>query len=168
MRHTALPFEVLRVAMTRACLVDLPFVQFRDAELEVYDTFERRYRTRLSELRRRERASGTPCGPHGLWCRRQRRHGSLWRPHTLDEVWLDVMYRRFDDLYVTVLSSGPYGGIPAVYVDGAPRYWVPTGEQQSHQAAAWRDDLSQRGVELDVDLARQRYGAAADNSLGKK
>ena len=74
------------------------------------------------------------------------------------------MYRTHDDLFVTVLSSGPYGGIPTVYVDGTPRYWVPTGEQQSDHAAAWHEDLSQRVVTLDGELARQRYGATAASS----
>ena len=33
MPHTLPAFHILRVAMTRACLVDLPFVQFRGVEL---------------------------------------------------------------------------------------------------------------------------------------
>ena len=70
-------------------------------------------------MRAKETRLRAPEGPRGYWSRWYQRSSRAYRPHRLDEVfaeWMSpVWIERDAPGYLTVISSGPFGGVCAVF-----------------------------------------------------
>lgn len=164
--------DLLREAMCLACLRDLPLLEMREdnGEIATFERFVRRHsRAELAARCRRERRTGTPLGPNGMWAWRAKKHGRLVRPHRLEEVCVETMYFGLDAgrraIYTIVLSSGRFGAFETVYVGGELVFQVDA-RQTEEQATNWRRDLAARDLALDGKIAVGRYGAFPNVSLG--
>lgn len=115
------PDFILRKILADACLVQLPLLEMRGNELEIFSAWEKkRSPGERVNLRRREKRSGQPLGPKGCWAVRKHEYGSWYRPHRLDEVVVEWMcpywmYSGEGPDYVTVVASGPFGGLYHIY-----------------------------------------------------
>ena len=115
------PDFILRKILADACLVQLPLLKMRGNELEIFSAWEKkRSPGERANLRRREKRSGQPLGPKGCWAVRKHEYGCWYRPHRLDEVVVEWMcpywmYSGEGPDYVTVVASGPFGGLYHIY-----------------------------------------------------
>lgn len=165
--------EALRQSLGHACLDDLPWLDHshrresgEPSATGLLSVVE------LRELSRLERLDLVPRG-HGAvaWVCREKRHGLWWRPHRLDEVFVEAFFPWWNDAvdcrppYVAVISSGPYGGIETVYVNGRRIYQLPPDMHPDlHQK--WKADLCARNPRLlDCREAAASYGVVAASSV---
>lgn len=156
----------LRQSLGRACLHDLPWLNqaHRNEEPE-FARFEKKTGPeRLQILRDCERLDFVPrgCRPSG-WATRRREHdGSMWRPHRLDEVFVEALFPWWGELevsplYVAVVSSGPYGGLETLYINGLPLYQV-SPDMPDAVRQVWKNDLLHRSPHtLSMDEASRTY-----------
>nr|EES53915.1 MAG: protein of unknown function [Leptospirillum ferrodiazotrophum] len=110
------PDLLLRKILADACLNRLPLLGIRENELAIFSAWERKRPAKMrANLSRKENRSGQLLGPRGYWAWRKQEYGCWYRPHRLDEVVVEGMYPGLYPDYVTVLSSGPFGGLYLVY-----------------------------------------------------
>ena len=114
------PWEIQASAVFKAVMEVFPLREMKTPEAEFLSTWAVRCdRATLRALRAKEIRLRIPGGPHGYWARWYRRSGRAYRPHRLDEVFVEwmspVWIERDAPGYVTVISSGPFGGLCAVF-----------------------------------------------------
>ncbi|MGE0105810.1 MAG: hypothetical protein AB7S53_02435 [Thiomonas sp.] len=168
--------ESLRQSLGRACLHDLPWLdQAHRNEESKFARFEKRVGPdALQTLRRAERLDMSPrgCRPSVWWAdRRRERDGSMWRPHGLDEVFVEAFFPWWSKsesapLYVTVVSSGPYGGLETLYINGRPVYQI-SPDMPDAVRQKWKADVfNRRPHALSFDDASRIYGDLGAVSTG--
>ncbi|WP_150113932.1 hypothetical protein [Leptospirillum ferriphilum] len=112
------PDILLRTILADACLVRLPMIEIRENEHSLWMEWEKRMSPKeIESLHRKEKRSGQPHGPQGHWAIKKYEFGRWYRPHHRNEVVVEWMNPTFFPDYVTVLSSGPFGGLYLVYLN---------------------------------------------------
>ena len=115
------PDILLRKILADACLNQLPLVKIRENEIPLWEKWEKRRSAKeIGILRRRETRTGQPLGPKGYWAWKKYEFGCWHRPHRIDEAiieWMSPawMASGLDPDYITVVASGPFGGMYLVY-----------------------------------------------------
>lgn len=167
-----LPSDALCTSLGHACLQALPWLNqaHRDEE-EISVKFENEMGSTLKELVRLEYANLAPRGHTAVsWAHREKRYGTWWRPHRLDEVFVEAFFPWWKKAvecrppYVAVISSGPYGGIETVYVNGREIYQLPP-DIHPDLFEKWKSEVCARESSvLDFGYAAERYGAICVSS----
>lgn len=167
-----LVLDALRESLGSACLYDLPWVnQSNRDENAVFSMFEKKAGSGLEELVRLEHLDKVPRGhDSAAWAQRVGKHGGWWRPHRIDEVFVEAFFPWWEEVvgcrppYVAVISSGPYGGIETVYVNGRGIYQLPP-DIHCGLFEKWKSDLHAREPRaLNFELASECYGAVGVSS----
>ena len=115
------PDIMLRKILTDVCLDRLPFLEIRENERPLWMKWEKRRSPKeIGFLRRKEKRVGRPLGPQGHWAWKKDESCTSWRPHSLDEAIIEWMCPAWmghglDPDYITVVSSGPFGGLYHIY-----------------------------------------------------
>lgn len=114
------PWKIQERAVFKAVMDVFPLREMKTAETEFLSSWAaRRDPATLRAVRAKEIRLRIPGGPRGYWSRWYQRSGRAYRPHRLDEVFVEwmspVWIERNAPGYVTVISSGPFGGLCAVF-----------------------------------------------------
>ena len=115
------PDSILRKILVESCLDHLPLLELHEDERAFWSTWEeKRSKAMLANLHRKEKRFGKPLGPRGNWAWRKHEYGRWYRSHRLDEVIVEWMCPAWmcpglDPDYITVISSGPFGGLYQIY-----------------------------------------------------
>lgn len=110
------PDIILRKILVNACLVRLPILEIRENEHPLWREWEKnRTPKEIASLHRKEKRFGKPLGPQGYWAWKKYEYGRWYRPHHMNEVVVEWMNPAFFPDYVTVVCSGPFGGLYLIY-----------------------------------------------------
>ncbi|MBU2729607.1 hypothetical protein [Acidithiobacillus caldus] len=114
------PWEIQASAVFNAVMGVFPLLEMKPAETEhLLRWVARRDRATLRAVRAKETRQRIPEGPGGYWSRWYQRSGKAYRPHRLDEVFVEwmssVWIEENEPGYLMVISSGPFGGLCAVF-----------------------------------------------------
>ena len=118
------PWDIQVRVVFRAATNTFPLLEMKEDETNLLSGWmARRDRTTLRAVRAKETRLRVPCGPRGYWSRWYQRSGKAYRPHRLDEVFVEwmsaVWIERSAPGYLTGISSGPFGGLCAVFWNDA-------------------------------------------------
>lgn len=119
-----LPWEIQACTVFKAVMDAFPLLEMKEDETSLLSGWmRRRDRAALRALRAKETRLRVPAGPRGYWSRWHLRFGKAYRPHRLDEVFVEwmspVWIERNAPGYLTVISSGPFGGLCTVFWNDA-------------------------------------------------
>lgn len=122
--ETMAPWEILSRAIFKSTIEVFPMLEMNMDEKEFLLRWVRqRGPAAMRVVRAKERRLRVPAGPQGYWSRWYRHIGRAYRPHRLDEVFVEWMSLVWIDRdahgYLTVISSGPFGGLCAVFWNDA-------------------------------------------------
>lgn len=168
--------DSLRQSLGHACLHDLPWLdQAHRNEESQFGRFEKRAGLEgLQAMRREECLDMSPrgCRPSVWWATRRRgRDGHMWRPHGLDEVFVEAFFPWWKEsgnapLYVAVVSSGPYGGLETLYINGRGIYQLDP-DMTDAVRQKWKTDVwERRSQAFSFDEASRIYGGLDPVSSG--
>lgn len=156
----------LSFVLTKACLYDFPWLHLADSYPDRRQ-FERwaqqRTQADFEAIQRKELVTCTPMGPRGMWAHADVEFSRWWRPHRLDEVFVEAMYPFWNRAslaklpYVIVVSSGPLGCY-AVYLGTRLQHIVATPPQ------VWREDLANRNLSMGQPALERYVGATGRNA----
>lgn len=162
------PSQIIEKVCGLACLRDLPWLDMslRSGEREYFEAWEKRQTAPTSrQLHIEERKSFTARGPQGFWAIQENKFGRWWRPHKLDELFVEVMYPIWNvnvdqaPSYLIVIGSGPIGA-RAIYQNDRFQYLV------IEENEAWLADLSTRSIAVGRESIG-RYSFSPPTRLGK-
>ncbi|MDD2749911.1 hypothetical protein [Acidithiobacillus sp.] len=118
-----LPWKIQEKAVFIAAINVFPLLEIREAEMTLFSGLKHLNPAELRRLQAKEIRHHVPYGPDGYWARWYQRH-IPYRPHRLDEVFVEwmsaVWVGKNAPGYLTVISSGPYGGLCAVFWNDMP------------------------------------------------
>lgn len=116
---TMLPWKIQEKVVFGAAINVFPLLEIREAEITLFSELKHLNPAELRRLRANETRHHVPYGPDGYWARWYQQGRNLYRPHRLDEVfveWMSAVWTGGNAPgYLTVISSGPYGGLCAVF-----------------------------------------------------
>lgn len=114
-----LPWEIQRKVMFLSAMQTFPLLEMREKEIVLFSGWKHQNTADLRRLRAKEDRQHIPCGPDGYWAYWCHEYNRPYRPHRLDEIFVEwmsaVWVERNAPGYLTVVSSGPYGGLCAVF-----------------------------------------------------
>ncbi|MCG2575876.1 hypothetical protein LZ012_02570 [Dechloromonas sp. XY25] len=164
--RNALPNQLLEKVCASACLRHLPWLDMsiRPGEREYFEAWAKhRTVSAIRQLNIQEGKTFAALGPQGFWTLQEKRFGRWWRPHKLEEVFVEIMYPTWDSMleknpsYLIVISSGPTGS-HAIYQNDQFQHLV-TEENEK-----WLKDVSNRSIAIGQD-GIERY---ASNDLAPR
>lgn len=114
------PWKIQARVVFKAVMEIFPLLEMNESEARLLSGWAgRRDPATLRVVRAKETRLRAPEGPRGYWSRWYQRSGRAYRPHRLDEVFVEWMFpvwiERDAPGYLTVISSGPFGGVCAVF-----------------------------------------------------
>jgi hypothetical protein len=119
-RRAMHPWNIQARVVFKVVMEIFPLLEMEESEARLLARWAgRRDPATLREVRAKETRLRAPEGPRGYWSRWYQRFGRAYRPHRVDEVFVEwmspVWIERDAPGYLIGISSGPFGGVCAVF-----------------------------------------------------